>query len=68
MLQSSSLAGNSFILKAVSLGQQSSTRNARDVGFELLGSTLLGGLFIAVTVYAWVMVLVLDRPRKTIHP
>ena len=26
------------------------------------------GLFIAVTVYAWVMVLVLDRPRKTVHP
>ena len=137
-----------IILKAVSLGQQSSTRNARDAGFELLGSTLLGGLlavvfwcalsvfvhlwmfflwmllfglllgrklyalsptrcspgfwlntlitllillgqsvqdsaagkdvysafavrmglFIAVTVYAWVMVLVLDRPRKTVHP
>ena len=33
-----------IILKAVSLGQQSSTTNARNAGRELVGSTLLGGL------------------------
>lgn len=33
-----------IILKAVSLGQQSSTTTARDAGRELVGSTLLGGL------------------------
>ena len=33
-----------IILKAVSLGQQSSTTNARDAGRELVGSTLLGGV------------------------
>ncbi|VVO24422.1 DUF2955 domain-containing protein [Pseudomonas fluorescens] len=33
-----------IILKAVSLGQQSSTTTARNAGRELLGSTLLGGL------------------------
>lgn len=33
-----------IILKAVSLGQQSSTTNARNAGRELLGSTLLAGL------------------------
>ncbi len=33
-----------IILKAVSLGQQSCTRTARNAGRELLGSTLLGGL------------------------
>lgn len=32
------------ILKAVNLGQQSSTMNARNAGRELVGSTLLGGL------------------------
>lgn len=34
----------SIILKAVSLGQQSSTTTARNAGRELIGSTLLGGL------------------------
>jgi hypothetical protein len=33
-----------IVLKAVSLGQQSSTTTARNAGRELLGSTLLGGL------------------------
>ncbi|MGH8333867.1 MAG: DUF2955 domain-containing protein, partial [Pseudomonas sp.] len=33
-----------IILKAVGLGQQSSTTNARNAGRELLGSTLLAGL------------------------
>lgn len=33
-----------IILKAVSLGQQSSTTTARNAGRELLGSTLLGGV------------------------
>lgn len=33
-----------IVLKAVSLGQQSSTRTAQHAGRELLGSTLLGGL------------------------
>jgi hypothetical protein len=33
-----------IILKAVSLGQQSSTTTARHAGRELVGSTLLGGL------------------------
>ncbi|MHC8286497.1 DUF2955 domain-containing protein [Pseudomonas sp. XS1P51] len=33
-----------IILKAVSLGQQSSTTTARNAGRELVGSTLLGGL------------------------
>lgn len=33
-----------IVLKAVNLGQQSSTTSARDAGRELVGSTLLGGL------------------------
>ncbi|BCX68172.1 DUF2955 domain-containing protein [Pseudomonas izuensis] len=33
-----------IVLKAVNLGQQSSTTSARSAGRELLGSTLLGGL------------------------
>ncbi|NUT77415.1 DUF2955 domain-containing protein [Pseudomonas sp. C1C7] len=33
-----------IVLKAVSLGQQSSTTSARSAGRELVGSTLLGGL------------------------
>ncbi|POA21896.1 hypothetical protein C1886_03375 [Pseudomonas sp. FW300-N1A1] len=33
-----------IILKAVSLGQQSSTTNTRNAAHELLGSTLLGGV------------------------
>ncbi|WP_367375612.1 DUF2955 domain-containing protein [Pseudomonas lini] len=33
-----------IILKAVSLGQQSSTTTARSAGHELLGSTFMGGL------------------------
>lgn len=37
-----------IILKAVSLGQQSSTTTARSAGHELLGSTLMGGLLAIV--------------------
>ncbi|MDB6145819.1 MAG: hypothetical protein JWP80_4863 [Pseudomonas sp.] len=37
-----------IILKAVSLGQQSSAATARNAGRELLGSTLLGGLLAVV--------------------
>lgn len=37
-----------IILKAVSLGQQSSTTTARNAARELLGSTLLGGLLAIV--------------------
>lgn len=37
-----------IILKAVSLGQQSSTVTARNAGRELLGSTLMGGLLAIV--------------------
>lgn len=33
-----------IVLKAVNLGQQSSTTSARDAGRELVGSTLFGGL------------------------
>jgi len=33
-----------IVLKAVSLGQQSTTTNARSAARELIGSTLLGGL------------------------
>ncbi|MCY1461754.1 hypothetical protein D9M71_794430 [compost metagenome] len=33
-----------IVLKAVNLGQQSSTTSARNAGRELVGSTLLGGL------------------------
>jgi len=39
-----------IILKAVSLGQQSSTTTARNAGRELLGSTLLGG---ALAILFW---------------
>lgn len=39
-----------IILKAVSLGQQSSTTNTRHAGRELVGSTLLGG---ALAVLFW---------------
>lgn len=39
-----------IVLKAVSLGQQSSTTNTRHAGRELLGSTLLGG---ALAVLFW---------------
>lgn len=41
-----------IIMKAVSLGQQSSFVNARNAGRELLGSTFLGGCFAALF---WVM-------------
>lgn len=34
-----------IIMKSVSLGQQGSVTNAREAGRELLGSTLLGGVF-----------------------
>ncbi len=34
-----------IIMKSVSLGQQGSIINARDAGWELLGSTFLGGCF-----------------------
>lgn len=34
-----------MIMKAVSLGQQTSVSQARNVGLELLGSTIMGGLF-----------------------
>lgn len=37
-----------IIMKAVSLGQQSSFVNARNAGRELLGSTFLGGCFAAL--------------------
>ena len=37
-----------IMLKGVSLAQQSSEINARDAGNELLGSTLLGGVFAVV--------------------
>jgi hypothetical protein len=39
------LAYLAIIMKAVSLGQQSSTVNARNAGRELLGSTFLAGCF-----------------------
>ena len=39
------LAYLAIIMKAVSLGQQSSLVNARSAGRELLGSTFLGGCF-----------------------
>jgi hypothetical protein len=41
-----------IIMKAVSLGHQSSSLNARNAGRELLGSTFLGGCFAALF---WVM-------------
>jgi len=41
-----------IIMKSVSLGQQSSTVDARNAGNELLGSTFLGGCFAAMF---WVM-------------
>lgn len=41
-----------IVMKAVSLGQQSSSVNARNAGRELLGSTFLGGCFAALF---WVM-------------
>lgn len=41
-----------IIMKAVSLGQQSSSVNAKNAGRELLGSTFLGGCFAALF---WVM-------------
>lgn len=38
----------SIVMKAVSIGQQSSSLKARDAGRELLGSTFLGGIFAIV--------------------
>jgi hypothetical protein len=42
----------SIIMKAVLLGQQGSVVNARAAGYELLGSTLLAGLFAMVFWFA----------------
>ena len=53
-----------IILKAVGLGQQSSTTNARHAGRELVGSTLLGGLLavlfwcaLSLFVHVWMFFL-----------
>ncbi|MHC8305957.1 DUF2955 domain-containing protein [Pseudomonas sp. PB3P13] len=53
-----------IILKAVSLGQQSSTSNARHAGRELVGSTLLGGVLavmfwcaLSLVVHLWMFYL-----------
>ncbi|WP_339433242.1 MULTISPECIES: DUF2955 domain-containing protein [unclassified Pseudomonas] len=53
-----------IILKAVSLGQQTSTPNTRHAGRELLGSTLLGGLLavllwcgLSLFVHVWMFFL-----------
>ena len=65
-----------IVLKAVSLGQQSSTTNARDAARELIGSTLLGGLLAiafwsALTVFVhlwmfflWMLLFALILARK----
>lgn len=37
-----------IVMKAVSLGQQTSVTNARHAGMELLGSTIMGGIFAAL--------------------
>lgn len=59
-----------IIMKSVSLGQQVSLTDARHAGRELLGSTLVGDVFIlrlslsvAVTLYAWLAVYVFDAWR-----
>ncbi len=41
-----------IIMKAVSLGQQDSISNARNAGRELLGSTIIGGLFAVIFWFA----------------
>ena len=53
-----------IVLKAVSLGQQSSSTNTRDAARELIGSTLLGGLLailfwsaLSVFVHLWMFFL-----------
>ncbi len=53
-----------IILKAVSLGQQSSTTNARNAGRELVGSTLFAGLLailfwsaLSLVVHLWMFFL-----------
>ena len=60
-----------IILKAVSLGQQSSTTNARIAGRELLGSTLLAGLLailfwsaLSLFVHLWMLLFGLVLARK----
>jgi hypothetical protein len=65
-----------IVLKAVSLGQQSSSTNARDAARELIGSTLLGGLLAiafwsALTVFVhlwmfflWMLLVALILARK----
>jgi hypothetical protein len=65
-----------IVLKAVNLGQQSSTTNARTAARELIGSTLLGGLLAilfwsALTVFVhlwmfflWMLLFALILARK----